>query len=367
MIKYLDLSKINKPYQDGFSKKLKEINDKGTYILGPEVEAFESEFASFCGVNYCIGVANGLDGLTIALKGFIQLGKLKQGDKVLVPANTFFATILSVINAGLRPVLVDPDEQSFNFTKEIVEENISEDIKAIILVHLYGQLVSDISEIKNLANKKGILLIEDAAQAHGAQDTKGKMAGSFGDAATFSFYPTKNLGALGDGGAVTTDDAELFHLIKTLRNYGSKQKYHFEELGVNSRLDELQAAFLRLKLPKLSDDNIRRREIAGMYLGKIVNPRIKLPFYSGGPEHVFYAFVVLVENRKNFVSYLSDNGIETNIHYPVPPNNQKALLDYEFGSLPVTSKIHETAVSLPLNPALTEKEIATIIEVVNRY
>ncbi|SDB48263.1 dTDP-4-amino-4,6-dideoxygalactose transaminase [Flavobacteriaceae bacterium MAR_2010_188] len=367
MIKYLDLQKLNAPFKKEFKLKFDGFLDSGSYMLGPELKAFEDEFAEYCGVKHCIGVGNGLDALTLILKAYIKLGKLKKGDKIIVPANTFIATILSVMHAELIPVLVEPDSASYNISILGIKEAYSADVKAIIIVHLYGQLVSEIEDIKAFAEDKNLLLIEDAAQAHGAFKFINKRAGAFGDAAAFSFYPTKNLGALGDGGAVTTDDEGLAKKIKSLRNYGSSTKYRFDEIGFNSRLDEIQAAFLRIKLKYLDEDNNKRQEIARRYNSEIKNEKIILPENSADSNHVFYAFVISLKDREDFLSYIRNHNIEVNVHYPIPPHEQLALKSLAKSALPLTEKIHKSVVSLPLNPTLTKLEIETIISVVNRY
>lgn len=367
MIKYLDLQKLNKPFEQEFQNKLQEFLSSGRYILGPSVEKFEREFAEYCGADFCIGTANGLDALTLILKAEIKLGRLTEGDKVLVPGNTFIATILSVTNAGLQPVLADVDYRSFNLNLSVIKKQLTRDIKAIILVHLYGQLVSDIESIVDYCSKKGVLVYEDAAQAHGAYNHPDKRSGAFAKAAAFSFYPTKNLGALGDGGAITTNDEEIAKTVKLLRNYGSSKTYFFDEIGINSRLDEVQALFLSLKLKTLDSQNEIRQNLAKRYIENILNEKILLPIYSGKRDHVFYAFVVMVEDRENFLLYLRNNEIQVNVHYPIPPHEQPALKNKLNVNLPITEKIHKSVVSLPLNPTLSDIEINKIISVLNRY
>ncbi|MEH6538126.1 MAG: DegT/DnrJ/EryC1/StrS family aminotransferase [Psychroserpens sp.] len=367
MIKFLDLNKINARFEDEFSSQFKTFLNSGYYIKGAEVERFEQNFAKYCGTKHCIGVANGLDALFLIFKAYIELGKLKPGDEVLVPANTYIATMLSIINSGLKPVFVEPNEDTFNISPSEIEKHLTSKTKAILVVHLYGQL-ADMLAINTIAKKHNLLVIEDAAQAHGATlSSEEKKAGNLSDAAGFSFYPTKNLGALGDAGAVTTNDDELAACIKILHNYGSSKKYSNEKIGINSRLDELQAVFLNIKLNVLDSDNAIRKGIAKRYLSEIDNPKIKLPFYDFTDNHVFHVFVIRVADRAHFISYLEKNGIGYLIHYPVAPHHQKALLPYKSLYLPITEAIHDTVVSIPLSPVMTNDEIETIINALNLY
>lgn len=365
MIKFLDLHKINQRFADEFNYSFGAVVTSGQYILGENTTAFEAEYASYCGSNYCVGVANGLDALTLILKGYMHLGKLERGDKIIVPANTFVATILSILHAGLEPVFIEPNPQTYNLDIDNVKEKIDTEVRAVVMVHLYGQL-AEVEILKRLCSEKGILLISDAAQAHGAECKIGK-AGNLADASAFSFYPSKNLGALGDGGAVTTSDLNLVEAIQLLRNYGSKQKYVNEIVGFNSRLDEIQAAFLRVKLHHLDTDNEMRRQIARRYLNEIKNPKVHLPYYNGTENHVFYAFVIEVEDRDNFESYLKNHGIGYLIHYPIPPHKQQALKKYSKLNLPRTERIHDRVLSLPISPVMTRIEVDTVINVLNTY
>lgn len=366
MIKFLDLKTINTRFRDDFQNKFQKFLLSGRYILGDGVKNFENNYARYCGISHCIGTANGLDALVLIFKAYIELGKLKKGDEVLVPANTYIASILSVIHSGLTPVFVEPDSKTFNISSLAIKNAITSKAKAILGVHLYGQLY-DVTGLNKIAEDYDLLLIEDAAQGHGAIYNDGKRAGNLGDAAGFSFYPSKNLGALGDGGGVTTNDEELASIIYKLRNYGTSSKYVNDYIGYNSRLDEIQALFLDIKLKKLDDDNAIRVQIAKQYLSKITNKKIKLPYFSNTDNHVFHQFVVRVENRQEFVSYLANNQLETLIHYPIPPHKQKAFSEYVNLKLPVTERIHDTVVSIPLNPVLTKVEINTIIELLNTY
>lgn len=365
MIPFYDLQAINAQYQREFRKKLDAVLANGWFVLGDEVRRFEADFATYCGAQYCIGTGNGLDALVLVFRAYIELGKLKKGDEVIVPANTYIASILAVTEAGLTPVPVEPSIETYNIDPGLVEAKISNKTKAILAVHLYGQL-APMDDLRSIAKKRGLLLIEDAAQAHGARTSGGK-AGSLGDAAGFSFYPSKNLGALGDAGAVTTGDRDLAEVLRKLRNYGSEKKYVHQIKGVNSRLDELQAAFLNVKLPRLDAENAKRREIAKRYLAEIANPKIALPPYGGGDGHVFHVFVIRTRNREQLQAYLNQNGVETHIHYPVAPHRQAALSQFAALSLPVTEKIHEEALSLPLSPLLSAADVTAVVTLLNAW
>lgn len=365
MIKFLDLHKVNDRFKAELQDKMIEVLNSGHFILGKEVENFEKEFAHYCGSKYCVGTASGLDALTLILKGYVALGKLKKGDEVIVPANTFYATVLSVIQAELKPILVEPNLETYNITAQGIKASITSNAKAIIAVHLYGQL-ADVESLKQLAEEEQLLLIEDAAQAHGAE-LNGIKAGNLSHASAFSFYPTKNLGCLGDGGAITTSDKELYNCLKSLRNYGSDKKYSYEFLGMNSRLDELQAAFLRVKLKYLDNDNAVRKAIAKKYLDNISNPKVKLPNNNQSNSHVYYVFTLRVEDRDNFITYLKNNKIESHVHYPIAPNEQKALSQLNALNLPVTKSIHKTIVSIPISPVMTNEEIQCVIDIINTY
>lgn len=366
MIPFLDLHKINARFDAEFTEAFQRFRDTAYYILGDEVQAFEKEFAAYCGVPYCVGVANGLDALRLILEGYKILGRIHEGDEVLVAANTYIATILAIQQAGLTPVLVEAENQTYNFDLTTIEKHIGPKTKAIMPVHLYGQL-SPMKHINDIAESHGLLVIEDAAQGHGIRDHQGRSAGSLGHAAGFSFYPTKNLGALGDGGAVTTGDSELYEVVRKLRNYGFRERYVSEYVGLNSRLDEIQAALLRIKLPHLDADNAERRKIAGRYFNGIRNRKLHLPSYDGSENHIFHLFVVRVENRADFTRFLKASGIGYLIHYPVPPHKQEALSAYAHLSFPVTEQIHEQVVSLPISPMMTSKEVEEVIAVLNRY
>lgn len=365
MIKFLDLQKINQQYEVAFEEKLKAFMQKGWYILGDEVKAFETNFANYCGTKYCIGVGNGLDALVLIFKAYIQLGKIKKGDEIIVPANTYIASILAILEADLVPVLVEPILETYNLDPNKIQEKITPKTKAILAVHLYGQL-ADMNSINEIAVKNNLLVIEDSAQSHGAISGN-KKAGNLGNASGFSFYPGKNLGALGDAGAITTNDDELAKMLFSLRNYGSEKKYVNDFIGVNSRLDELQAGFLNIKLPNLDNENRVRKEIAKRYLSDIKNEKIILPFYDNSENHVFHVFVVRTKNRDELQEFLLANNIQNLIHYPIPPHKQKALSFLENLSFPITEKIHNEVLSLPISPVMTKDEVDFVIEILNKY
>ena len=366
MILFLDLKKINEPYETAFQEKMKAVLDNGWYILGNEVKEFESSFAKYCGAKYCIGTGNGFDALVLIFKGYIQLGKLQKGDEVIVPANTYIASILAILQADLIPVLVEPKLETYNINPDLIQEKISSKTKAILAVHLYGQL-AEMDTINIIARKFNLIVVEDAAQAHGAVKNLKLETDNLQSASAYSFYPGKNLGALGDAGAVTTNNAKLANVIRSLRNYGSENKYYNDYIGVNSRLDELQAAFLNVKLPYLDAENEKRRIIAKRYLSEIKNDKIILPFYDNLSNHVFHLFVIRTEKRTELQTFLLDNGIQAMIHYPIPPHKQKALFSFNNLSFPLTEKIHDEVLSLPISPVLTMVEVDYIIKIVNQW
>ena len=366
MIHFLNLRKLNQPFEVAFQKKMKQFSDGGWYILGNEVKQFETDFASYCGTKHCIGVGNGLDALVLIFKAYIHLGKLEKGDEVIVPANTYIASILAVLQADLVPVLVEPRLETYNINPEEIEAKITSKTKAILPVHLYGQLC-EMKAINEIAQKHNLLVIEDAAQAHGSQFSENEKAGNLSHASAFSFYPGKNLGALGDGGAITTNDDELAEVLFSMRNYGSKVKYENEIIGVNSRLDELQAAFLNVKLKQLDSENEFRRSMAKRYLSEIKNEKIIMPSWDLSQNHVFHLFVIRTSNRLELQNFLKENGIETMIHYPIPPHKQKALSNWNNLSFPITEKIHDEVLSIPLNSGLKASEIQHIITILNQY
>lgn len=375
MIPFLDLKKINEPYEAAFQEKLKAVLDNGWYILGNEVKEFETNFAKYCGTQYCIGTGNGFDALVLIFKGYIQLGKLQKGDEVIVPANTYIASILAILQADLIPVLVEPKLETYNINPDLIQEKITSKTKAILVVHLYGQL-AEMDKINEIAVTNDLIVIEDAAQAHGAilevESRKSKVESLdtqniIPKTQAYSFYPGKNLGTLGDAGAVTTNDSELAKVIQSLRNYGSETKYHNDHIGINSRLDELQAAFLNVKLPNLDFENEKRKTIAKRYLSEIENDKITLPFWDLSNNHVFHLFVIRTQNRLELQEFLYQNGIQTVIHYPVPPHNQKALSLWNHLSFPITEKIHDEVLSLPISPVLTMDEVSFIVGILNKY
>jgi dTDP-4-amino-4,6-dideoxygalactose transaminase len=367
VVPFFDLAAYHRPLLNELSSAARNVIEKGWYILGAEVTAFEEEFAAYTGVRHAIGVANGLDALVLILIGLIELGRLQKGDGIIVPANTYIATILAITHAELRPILVEPDPATYNLDPAHLKEAMAANPKAVIAVHLYGQLAS-MMEIGDFCERHGLLLLEDAAQAHGAT-AQGRRAGAFGTAAAFSFYPSKNLGALGDGGAVTTDDDSLADILRALRNYGSRAKYHNDFVGLNSRLDELQAALLRVKLPHLDSDNARRREIAEVYRRDIRHPDIILPELAVNEEsHVWHQFVIRTFDRDGLARRLSECGIQTQVHYPVPPHLQPCYVGtLSHRPLPITEKLHRDVLSLPMNPALTEDQMAVVVSGVNSW
>lgn len=376
MIKFLDLKKINDSFEPQISQAFKRVIDSGWYILGSEVKAFEQEYGNYIGSGHCIGVANGLDALRLIFKAYIEAGSMKEGDEIIVPANTYIASILSVSDNHLVPILVEPDPKTFNIDPYKIEEKITPKTKAIMIVHLYGRNAMH-PEIQRLKEKYNLKIVEDNAQAQGCF-YEGKRTGSIGDAAGHSFYPGKNLGALGDAGAVTTNDNVLAQLVRTLANYGSQIKYRNLRKGLNSRLDEIQAAILRAKLVRLDFDNNRRNEIAKYYLKNINNPAIILPIDSNPDtqkkkafqelNNVWHVFVIRVlNNRSRLEEYLRDNDIQTMIHYPIPPHKQAAYSEWNNMVLPVTEQIHDQVLSLPMSQVMEEAEYLEVVRVLNAY
>ncbi|WP_429168941.1 DegT/DnrJ/EryC1/StrS family aminotransferase [Aeromonas rivipollensis] len=365
MIKFLDLKAINNQYQLELKDACARVIDSGWYIMGSELSAFEQEFSTYCGTKHTIGVANGLDALILTLRAWKELGKLQVGDEVIVQANTYIASILAITENDLIPVLVEPNKSTYNLDGENIAAAITSKTKAILPVHLYGQL-SPMPEIMAIANKHNLLVLEDCAQAHGAE-INGQRAGNWGNAASFSFYPGKNLGALGDAGAITTNDDELAQSLKALRNYGSHKKYENLYQGVNSRLDEIQAAMLRVKLPYLEAETIRRQQIAQAYRSGITNPLVTLPNVIDELAHVWHLFVVRCEQRDALQNYLAEQGIQTLIHYPVAPHKQQAYKQWNHISLSVTEEVHQQVLSLPLDPTMSEEAIAQVIAAVNGF
>ena len=379
MIKFLNLKKINETYETAFQEKLKEVLEKGWYILGNEVKVFESNFAAYCGTKHCIGVGNGFDALVLIFKGYIHLGKLQKGDEVIVPANTYIASILAILEADLIPVLVEPKLETYTINPDLIREKITSKTRAILVVHLYGQL-AEMEKINAIAIQNSLIVVEDAAQAHGvgksiqylfdsdqlSTETRNSQF-TIHNSIAYSFYPGKNLGALGDAGAVTTNDSDLARVIQSLRNYGSEKKYYNDYIGLNSRLDELQAAFLNVKLPNLDAENNTRIAIAKRYLSEIKNDKIILPYWDVSNNHVFHLFVIRTQNRDHLQNYLLENGIETMIHYPIPSHKQKAFSAWNILSFPITEKIHDEVLSLPMSPVLTMEEVDVVVSILNKY
>ena len=360
-IPFLSLKATNQIYEVQIAEIVANVLSSGWYILGEKLKQFETEFAQYCGVKHCIGVANGLDALTIILKA----SKFPESSEIIVPANSYIATILSVSNANLVPVPVEPNLTDYLIDYQAIERAITPKTRAILVTHLYGKCC-EMDKITALAQKHNLKVFEDAAQAHGAT-YNGEKAGNLSDGAGFSFYPSKNLGAMGDAGAITTNDDVLANRIKALRNYGSNEKYVFDYQGYNSRLDEIQAAILSLKLPNLDKENEYRRSIAKRYLKEITNDKIILPNNNSVNQDAWHLFIVRTDERDKFRAFLSEKGIGSDVHYPIPPHKQLAYQEWQNLSFPITEKIHQEAVSLPLNTALTEKEISYIIQNINQY
>ena len=365
MIPFLDLKNINAQYRQKLIEASTRVIDSGRYIGGNELASFEKEFAQYCGTKYCVGVANGFDALSLTLRAWKEIGKLKVGDEIIVPANTYIASILAITENKLKPVLVEPDEQTYNLDPKLIERAITSKTKVILAVHLYGQL-ADMQAINKIAKKHGLLVLEDSAQAHGAS-ISGKKSGNLGDASGFSFFPGKNLGALGDAGAVTTNDEELAKTIRMLGNYGSEEKYKNIFRGVNSRLDEIQAAFLRIKLQYLDIEIQQRRKVAKSYFDGIRQPLIKLPNCEDFEQHVFHLFVIQTDQRDRLEKFLLEGNVQTLIHYPIPPYDQKAYQGLLNGRHSITDRIHKNALSLTIGPTLSTADLEQIISVINSF
>ena len=365
-MQFLDLKKITQQYADEIHEAVSRVTDSGWYLQGKENELFEQEYSSYIGTKYCVGCANGLDALTLIYRAYIEMGLLQAGDEVIVPANTYIASILAITENGLVPVLVEPKAETLEIDEEQIERHITERTRSIMIVHLYGRCAYT-DKIGEICSKHGLLLVEDNAQAHGCRTADGRRTGSIGDAAGHSFYPGKNLGALGDGGAVTTNNQQLAETVRTLANYGSSRKYVFKYAGRNSRLDELQAAVLRVKLAHLDDDNSHRSKVAQRYIDNIKNPLICLPetMYEGG--NVFHLFPVFCERRDELQQYLHDNNVQTLIHYPIPPHKQECYSDWNAMSLPITEQLHQQELSLPISQVMTIDEADEVVRLVNRF
>lgn len=366
MIKFLDLLKVNSKYDTDIKDAINTVLGSGWYIQGDAVKSFENAYANYTGARNCIGVANGLDALILIIRAYKELSVLKDGDEILVPSNTYIASILAISENNLIPVLVEPDWNTYNIAPYNIESKITAKTRAILPVHLYGQL-APMEKINKIAEKYGLIVIEDAAQSHGAELENGTKSGNLGHAGGHSFYPGKNLGALGDGGAITTNNDELASIIRAIANYGSNKKYYNTYKGVNSRLDEIQAAILLAKLKGLDNDNAIRRNLAQKYLTGIKNPSVILPKYDGAKDHVFHLFVVRTKERDALQKYLANNGIQTVIHYPIAPHKQSAYIEWANESYPVSEEIHNTVLSLPISPVVPYADIDYVIEKINLY
>lgn len=367
MIKYLPLKQINDRYDAELREAVGRVMDSGWYLKGEHTQRFEKNYATYIGTKYCVGVANGLDALTLILRAYIEKGVMHPGDEVIVPANTFIASILSISECGLTPVLVEPSIDTFQIDDSLIEEVITERTKALMIVHLYGRCAYT-AKIGMICKKHQLKLIEDNAQAHGCfapmDNGQKRRTGSLGDAAAHSFYPGKNLGAMGDAGAVTTNDKELAKIIEELGNYGSSKKYVFDYQGRNSRLDEIQAAMLDVKLRHLDEDNQRRQAIANYYINNVKHPEILLPTPS---QSVYHIFPILCERRDELQQYLKENGVETMIHYPIPPHKQACYKEWNDLSFPITERIHRQELSLPCHPAMKQEEADQIVSLLIRF
>ena len=365
MINFLNLKVINARYSSELKEACARVIDSGWYLMGKELKTFEHQFAEYCGTKSAIGVANGLDALTLVLRAWKELGKLKAGDEVIVQANTYIASILAITENDLIPILVEPDQSTFNLTVDAIQEKLSDKTRVILPVHLYGK-ISPMPDIMQFAKEHDLLVLEDCAQAHGAI-IAGKKAGNWGDAGAFSFYPGKNLGALGDAGAVTTNNQELADTVRALGNYGSHKRYENIYQGVNSRLDEIQAAMLSVKLKHLENEIKLRRHITNRYLTEINNPEIVLPRVTDKESHVWHLFVIQCKNRDKLQKHLSEAGIQSLIHYPIPPHKQQAYKELDHYSLPVTERLHRQVLSLAVDPTISESNVSDIIKSVNEF
>lgn len=366
MIEFLPLKKVTEKYSDEIHLAVLDAVDSGWYLLGNEVSAFESEYADYIGTRNCVACANGLDALWLILRAYMEMGVMEPGDEVLVPANTYIASILAISENGLKPVLVEPKWETLEIDEDIIESLITPRTKALMTVHLYGRL-SWSGRMSEICRRHGLKLIEDNAQAHGCETLNGRRTGSLGDAAGHSFYPGKNLGALGDAGAVTTDDGMLAETIRTLANYGSSEKYVFPYRGRNSRMDEIQAAVLRVKLRHLDEENAVRKRIAAMYMDGITNPLISLPERLPEQSNVWHIFPIFCERRDELQKHLYENGIRTLIHYPIPPHKQQCYSEWNELCLPVTECIHAQELSLPISQVITNNEAQSVIKAINSF
>lgn len=365
MIKFLDLQKITEKYADEIHAAVGRVIDSGWYLQGAANERFESDYSAYIGTRYTVGCANGLDALYLILRAYMEMGVMQEGDEIIVPANTYIASILAISQNGLKPVLVEPFVETFQIDDSLIEAAVTPRTRGVMIVHLYGRCAYT-DKIGEICRRRGLKLIEDNAQAHGCL-FGGRRTGSLGDAAGHSFYPGKNLGALGDAGAVTTDDGTLADTVRALSNYGSHKKYVFRYCGRNSRLDEIQAAVLGVKLPHLDEDVALRRRVAERYMSGIRNPLITTPKVQDPDSHVFHIFPVLCPRRDELQRYLTDNGVQTIIHYPIPPHKQECYREMNGLSLPVTERIHREELSLPMSPVMTDAEVRRVVELVNDF
>lgn len=365
MIKFLELQKVTQKYSEEIHSAVSRVIDSGWYLQGKENEQFEENYSAYIGTKYAVGCANGLDALIWIFRAYVEMGVMQPGDEVIVPANTYIASILAISENGLKPVLVEPSIETYQIDDSKIEEAITERTKAILIVHLYGQCAYT-NKIGELCKKYSLKLVEDNAQAHGCK-FNGRRTGSLGDAAGHSFYPGKNLGALGDAGAVTTNNEELAKIVRAVANYGSQRKYVFKYRGRNSRLDEIQAAILAVKLKHLDDDNAIRKQIAKYYIDSIINPDIITPIVKDWDAHVFHIFTIRCKRRDELQKYLSDNGVQTVIHYPIPPHKQECYKEWNNLLFPITEQIHNEELSLPMSPVMTEKEINRIVDLLNKW
>lgn len=366
MIKFLDLKKVNLLYNHEINQAVQQVIESGWFLLGEENNRFEVEYADYIGTKYCIGCGNGLDALILIYRAYIELGIMKPGDEVIVPANTYIASILAITENGLVPVLAEPRLDSLEIDDEQIEKLINERTRSILLVHLYGRCAHT-KKINDICKKHNLKLVEDNAQAHGCLNYEGIKTGALGDAAGHSFYPGKNLGALGDGGAVTTNSYEFAQVIRALANYGSSKKYVFKYAGRNSRLDEIQAAILKIKLRHLDEANNARKQIANRYIDGINNPLVKLPITLDNSNNVYHLFPILCEHRDELQKFLDDNGVQTLIHYPIPPHKQECYKEWNQLSLPITEQIHRQELSLPISPVMTLDEVNEVIRLINIF
>ncbi|HAS6066702.1 TPA: aminotransferase class V-fold PLP-dependent enzyme [Vibrio vulnificus] len=364
-IDFLNLQKINARYATELKLACNRVIDSGWYLNGNELKGFEKSFSEYCGTKHCIGVANGLDALILVLRAWMEMDKIQEGDEVIVPANTYIASVLAITQNKLKPVFVEPEEKTYNISLDKLKEKITKKTKVILAVHLYGQL-SPMKTIVQFARENKLLVLEDSAQAHGAIFENIK-AGNWGDASGFSFYPGKNLGALGDAGAITTNCDKLAKVVRTLSNYGSREKYHNQYKGVNSRLDEIQAAMLNVKLKYLDGDIEKRRKIASSYIEGIRNHKVELPLADYWESHVWHLFVLRVKDRYKFQLYLSEYGIQSLVHYPIPPHKQEAYMEFEGLSMPLTERIHNEVISIPIDPTMSDDDVNYVIDIINGF